>query len=440
MQNGKVNGYWLDESYEKQPDDVEIKEVWVKEAWSGYKIGSTSNPIYAKIERIPWQFTSLNNPFTAELSYYGKKYNTHMNSSKNVSLVDRGKPWQLEFDTEMAALKHELKTQIGNVFMFVMDLKPDNMNMQEWLDMIVNFKLMPINPNKNGLSRIDPALMRQIELGRLSDIGARINRLEFIRANLMRDMFFSEARAGSVGQYATQANIQTNNIASYNQTESLFNTHKRILDKALTGYLKCIRFYAKKNPSLYENVLDDIGMSYLATMPAWEPYIDVSVGGTGIEVQELERLRQLAMQLSSQGGMSSPKTIVKMALANTKSEILDMLDIEEAQRLAREEAQAQRQQETAMAQIEAQERMASEARERDYTKHRETLASQERRQEIDASKFKQQQDVNENQVADAIERALIELGVKERMHDKDIEVKNRELDIKEAALNIKKEN
>lgn len=437
LQNGKISKYWLDESYEEQADDVDIKEVWVKEAWSGYKIGSTSDPVYAKIERIPWQFTSLNNPFTAELSYYGRQYNTHLNSSKNVSHIDRGKPWQLEFDTEMAALKHDLKTHIGQVFMMVMDLKPDNMQMQEWIDTIVNFKLMPINLNKNGMNRVDPAMLRNIEMGKISDIGARVQRLEFIRANLMRDMFFSEARAGSVGQYATQANIQTNQVASYNQTESVFSTHRKILDKALTAYLKCIRYYAKMDPSRYENVLDDIGMAYLASMPLWEPFVDVTVGGSGTEIQELERIRSLAMQLSSTAAGQSPKLIVNLALATNKSEILDILDIDHTERLEKEMAIRQENQQTAMAQIEAQERMAKEATEREYNMHKETLESQERRQAIDSSKFKQQQDVNMNQVADAIEKALLELAAKKEMHSEEIEVKHRELDIKEKELGIK---
>lgn len=433
-ENGELKKYWVDESYERQPEDIDIKERWVNEVWEGYKIGTHAEPIYCKIRPIPWQFTSKDDPFTAELCYYGKDYNTHMNNSKNVSHLDRGKPWQLEFDIEMAALKHDLKTNVGKVFMMVMDLKPDNYTEQEWINMMRNFHILAINPNKPGspMNRIDPALLREIDLSKMSDIANRIQLLEFAKNNLIQDMFFSQARIGSVGQYATQANIQSNTSASYNQTEHFFKTHREIVDRALTGYLKLIRYNAKKNPEMYENVLDDVGIGWLKAMPSWSPEIDVSVSGSGSELQELERLRQLMLTLSQNGMM--PDTIVKLSLAETKPEILDIMDQDKREREAMRQQDIQAQQQNAQMQIQAQQEEAQRQRDFQYTMHLEKLRSQEERQQIDAQKFQLQNDVDMNQVADTIQKALLDLQFKKEEHDDKMEIEKEKLRLKEKEI------
>lgn len=435
LEDGEIRKYWLDETYEKQPEDIDIKEVWVNETWEGYKIGTTSDPIYTRIRRIPWQFTSINNPYTAELCYYGKDYNTHMNNSDNIAHIDRGKPWQLEFDTEMAALKHDLKTNVGKVFTMVMDMKPDNYNLQEWIDMIRNFHILPINPNKQGLNRIDPALIREVDLSKMSDISARIQLLEYAKNNMVQDMFFSQSRIGAVGQYATQANIQSNNSASFNQTENFFSTHRKIIDKALTGYLKLLRYSARKNPEKYENVLDDVSMAYLKTMPAWNPDIDVTVSGSGRELQELERLRQLMLSLT-QNGMQ-PDTIVKLALADNKTDILDIIEQDKTERMEQMQQQQMMQQQMQQQQLQAQLQEKQMEQEAQYKIHLEKLRSQEERTAIDSLKFQKQADVDNNNMADTIEKAILELQAKERMHEKEMQRKDRELDIKEQQVRNK---
>lgn len=433
-ENGELKKYWVDETYERQPQDVEIKERWVNETWEGYKIGTHAEPIYTKIRAVPWQFTSKDNPFTAELCYYGKDYNRHMNNSKNVAHLDRGKPWNLEFDVEMAALKHDLKTNVGKVFMMVMDLKPDNYTEQEWINMMRNFHILAINPSKPGspVNRIDPALLREIDLSKMSDIASRIQLLEFAKNNLIQDMFFSPARIGSIGQYATQANIQSNQTASYNQTENFFKTHREIIDAALTGYLKLLRYSAKKHPERYENVLDDIGIGWLKAMPAWSPEIDVTISGSGSELQELERLRQLMLTLSQNGMM--PDTIVKLALAETKGEILDIVDEDKRSREAQQQQQMQAQQQQLEMQIQAQQQEKQQERDMQYTMHLEKLRSQEERQQIDSQKFQLQNDVDMNQMADTIQKAILELGLKEKMHEDTVKLKEEELRLKEKEI------
>jgi len=123
IEGGKKKDYWLSEHYEPTAADYEVRDVWIDEVWEGTKLGTNEDCMYVNVRPVPSQFKSIFNPFDVDLPFYGRNYSTHMNNTAPVAPIDTAKPWQLEFDTTMAQIKHDMATDLGKVFVVLMNMK-----------------------------------------------------------------------------------------------------------------------------------------------------------------------------------------------------------------------------------------------------------------------------------------------------------------------------
>jgi hypothetical protein len=171
MQDGRIRQFWLPEHYEPTHLDLDIKEVWINQVWEGWKLG-TFDAAYVGIREVPYQYKSIFNPHDVDLSYYGKRYNTHDNSVRNVSLVDLGKSAQKSFDMVLASIRQDMATNHGKAFTLFMNMKPEGWTYQQWLDMLRNAGILMIDPSRNTAG-IDPQFLREIDLSKMSDIAGK---------------------------------------------------------------------------------------------------------------------------------------------------------------------------------------------------------------------------------------------------------------------------
>lgn len=412
--NGKEKHFWQREHYEPRNEDIEIREVWVDEIWEGTKLGSTgSADVYANIRPVPGQFKSIFNPFGTKLPYVGKTYNTHMNNARNVSIIDLGKSWQKEFDVTMAQIKHDMATDLGNVFLMSLGWKPEGWKWQEWFDVLRNGKILMTQLQKHGFGNIDPNLLRSINLSKATDIANKIQLLEYFRSNLIQAMNFNQARIGSIGQYTTNENIQQSQSASYNQTEGYFETHRKIVEKALNMFMNRARILYKDNEKR-KIVLDDVTRTELEISPNfWYEEWAVQFSTSSEDIRRVEELR--AQMLSFvQNGMSFDG-ILALTLADTPSDIAEIMKKETKRQEEMRQEQMRMQQEQFQAQLQAEQ--ADKDKDRALKKQisDDQLASQERRTIIDLDKFRLQNDVDKNNIADTIQKALIEILAKKEI-------------------------
>lgn len=420
MIDGKERKFWMDEHYTTIHEDIEVKEVWVDEVWEGTKYG-TSNPIYANIRPVPAQYKSIYDPFCSKLPYVGKCYNTHMNNAKNIAPIDLGKPWQKEFDTLMAQIKHDLATDFGKVFIMLMSLKPDNMKWQDWMDTMRNAKLLMAQPKKHGLSGIDPQILRGIDLSRTSDIAGKVQMLEVIRNNLIQAMFFNQGRVGAIGQYATTQNIQQNAVASYNQTEGFFETHRQIVEKALNMFMNRAKYLYKNKDWKLEEILDDVSrVDLLLGSDFWYEELNVKVSTSTEDVRKVEQYRS-NMLTFAQNGMSF-EGILGLTMADTTSEIADVMRRESKkaeQAQAEAAANAQKLQEQKI-----QAESAEKKEERNFKMLIEQLKAQTSRERavIQAAQWREANDVDANRTPDSVQRELVKQEYETRRHDDKMEV------------------
>lgn len=435
IENGRKTTYWRDEHYEPTANDYEVSEIWVDQVWEGTKIGSVAGEeFYLNIRPIPGQYKSIHNPFGTDLPYYGKPFNTHKNNSKNVSPVDLGKPWQMEFDIMMSNLKHDLATDLGKVLMIPMMLKPENWQWQDWLDTIKHGKLAITQLSRHGMT-FDSNLLRNIDLSKVSDMVGKINMLNFIFQQLVRSMRFNDARIGAIGQYTTGENIAQSSNASYNQTESFFNTHLDIAERAVNALLNRTRILYKNRPE-EEYIYDDISRILSRITPDfWFEVWGIHISLSSDDAKKVKEI-QAQMQAFIQNGISF-EGILGVALADNSADVKNVIRIEQKkaeQRRAEEMAQAERMNQERIA---SQERTKQAELQFDKYKLEATLASQEKRADIQADQFRRQADVDNNRIPDTVQKAMMDLQQKQEKLIAELEIAKEKLRIEEKEIDLK---
>lgn len=437
--DGKLVDFYRREYYEPSDKDIKVEEVWVDEIWGGTIIG-TSDPIYTNIRRLPGQIRSIFNVYNTHLPYYGKSYNTHLNNAPNVSPIDLGKSFQLEFDTTMAQLKADMATDLGKIVTVLLTHKPETMSWTDFLNNMKVGKIMLLQPNKHGFQGVDPQFLKTLDLSRTSDIAGKIQLLESLRINLIRSMYFNPERMGSIGQYATQTNTQINQAASYNQTEGFFETHRLIVEKALNAFMNVAKRLYKDKPHKTSHILDDPARIDLEhSSHFWYEEIAIQFSVSTEDIRRMEELRARSLELIQNGlGFEG---IVGLIFAKTPNDILDIFR-KESKKIEQQNQQAlQAQQEQVEKQLQVQQEEKQKDRDFELFKLEQTLISQDQRAIIQSDWARKQADADLDGQPDVLEKSEKELQLKEKLELKKLEImkaiEEKKLKLKEEELKIK---
>lgn len=434
LEEGKIKRYYFDEHYVPTEDDLEVKKIHVPEVWEGTKIG-TEDPIYLNIRPLQGQYKSHENPFDVELPYIGKRYNTFKGRSRNVSIIDLMKQFQRDYDTEMAALRKDLASNIGKVFVMLMNSKPQNMTWSDMLNIAKDHNLLLIDPVQKGMNGVDPQFMREVNMSKMSEIAERISLLREIMNNLYSVAGFNQHRTGQGGQYANATNIQTQQQASYNQTEPMFETHRMIVEKACDRLMNLARIYYKENPDELRNILSPTSYQELQFgYPFWYSYFNIKLENSGKVARQVEFLKQY-MQAFIQNGME-PRDIIHLALAESKNDLLDILSkIDQRQKQAAQDAQAQ-QMEQFEQQVALQQQQLQAEREFKLIMQKNDLEARSQRSEIDAQKFRLASDVDADGKSDLLEAKMLELEQRAKEHEDKMELARQKQEETKVSANI----
>ena len=425
--NGEERKFYVSEHYKTTDEDKDVQRIWVDEVWEGYKIG-TYDAVYVGVQPVPCQYRSLDNPFKVDLPYIGKRYNTHRGmDNSNPSLIDIGKTLQKDFDTTMASIKHDMTTNFGQQFIMSLNTKPEDWKWQDMIDSMRNVSIIPTDTHKLGINAMDANMSRAVNMSKMSDIAGKIQFAETTRRNLSLAMYFNDSRIGAIGQYATNSTTESNQVASYNQTALFFEQHRKVVEKAMYGFLNTARHYYKDNPEKAALFLDDVSMAELMTGP-YSQYkeLGISLSNSGPELQKLNLLKQQMLGFIQNG--ASPESVMQLIFADTEGEVKNIIKREseklEKQRqeaMQAQQQQAQMQQQTAI-QVEEMRQSREDAREQ------AKLQSQERRALIDQQKFAIANDADHD--------GRVDLLVKAEM-DNETKILLKEMDLKGARENLK---
>lgn len=399
VETNSYNPFWAGENYEEVEGD-KVTKVWLKEVWQGTRIAGEH---FVKIEPIKYQWPSASTPYGTQLPYIGKKYFTYKNRTKNRAPIDAGKTFQRDFDIQMSNLKHKLKTNFGKIFPYHVDMKPDKMSQKEFFTLIKDFGFLPVQDKKHGSSPVDSNMFKSIDVSKMTDIVETINLLQFFKTSLYESMYFSSARLGSASQYANTTNINSQQQASTNQTEPINETHRIIVEKALQSLMDKARLHYKDHPEQVEHILSPVSLMELkAGREFYYSELGVVLENSGFEQQQIEFLKQQMTQFISGMGGAGLDLILELTMANSKSEIINIVRKQQKQLT---EAQAQAQQFEMQREQAASERImqAQQATQQfEYQKHQEILASQEKRAFIQSETLLKANDANRDEEPDSI--------------------------------------
>jgi hypothetical protein len=428
-EEGGIDIQYRTEDYvENIEKDILIKEIWVDVVWEGTKLG-TNDPIYLNIRELPYQWKNIDSPYDVELPYVGKAFNTYNNRSLNVSIVDLGKQFQRDVDMELAQLKKDLRTNTGQVFVFLKSMKPDNMTWSDFLNVAKDHNLLLIETQKRGFGNVDPQLIKSVNMSKMSDIVGRIQMINDMIERLYKAMGFNSVRIGQVGQYAGQSNISSQQQSSYNQTEPMFDSHREVFEKSVNRLINISRPYFKENMEKLKNVLSATSYEELRVgYPFWYSEFNVKIENSGKMARQIEFLRN-QLQAFIQNGMS-PGDIVDLSLAETRTDLINIMKrVDKKQQM-----QLQQSQQIAQQQFEQQQQLEAQKHQQDldirYKMHLDVLNSQQEREIIRAQTIANANDINKDGIHDLKESKELQLKFEREKLAEEVKLKNRELDIK----------
>jgi hypothetical protein len=448
---GDLQMFFVAENYvfNRTKGDIEMKEVWVPEVWETTKIGQYDG-LYINKRPIPYQNRSLSNPWDVKLPYIGAKYNKLMNNTENISPVTRALPYAHDYNVQMAMIKEKEKTDLGKVMLMTMSAKPDNWSWKHFFDVIRTVKMVPLDLKKEEVSQFDANFFKSVDLSSMYDILPRLQYLQKLREDAAIAMSFNTNRLGLTSPYTTVANNQDAIGRSLNQTGSLFNTHRKVVEMVLNALLHASRVAYKENPEYFATLLDDGTLAELDIDPEvlWRSEISIHVSNSTEDFSNIQTLKQTLLQPMLQNGLSVSSGI-KLQWAKSKAEI-DQIVEEFEQRNA--EAQ-QQQQEAMMASEEQREQLRKDFEELKFNFQRilqdENNANKIRLAEINSTVLANQNDINNNNENDFMEIKKVEVKSREKIESEKIKlekeklktqekIKKMEIDAKMKALTRKK--
>lgn len=246
--------FLVDETYKFNPElDIEETVAYIPEVWEGTRIGTD---IYVNMGPVKNQYTSLQNPFSAKLPYYGAIYESR--NSVPVSLLDRAKAWNYMFDVAFYRLEEAIGSDLGNVMITLQKSIPKNWTPEKWLAFLKATKVALIDPTQDGLNAgSDPQYWKSINVSNNSDISKYLNLLSYCQEQCYKSIGTNVNRIGSASVSESVGNNQQKLIQSANITEPLFSLHNQVKERVLTGLINEALQAYKGNPQKTAYVLDD---------------------------------------------------------------------------------------------------------------------------------------------------------------------------------------
>lgn len=278
-ESGKPEYEYLDESYtpNKLNGDISWKTIWINQIWNVDKVGEGDSALYFNIGPLEGQYTSIDDPWNVKMPYIGSEYSKLMGNTKNVSVMDLGKPWQYKFNIQMARLQEIEATDLGKVLLVVQQAIPKDWDPIDFYGHLRQYKLGILDPQQEGVSPYDTNLIKGVDLSNSNEIANKIQYLEFLKDNIAKSMYYNPSRLGQISPYLPVTNNQQNILQSSAQTEDIYSIHNSIIERLLNALIDDARLCYYMNPKIYDYVLDEVSMASLDIDPEVVKYSKLNV-------------------------------------------------------------------------------------------------------------------------------------------------------------------
>jgi len=428
----------------------EVSIMWIPRRYELTRLGSD---VYVDMREVPFQPNNVQQPFSKfELSYKGGIVNSR--NAKSISLLQAGLPIQMQIIVAKHLQNKEMAKYQGFVTAQDVDQIPDELAMDEegnpieGTDKLTQSEIIQRKTGKiyysatrtsNGLPP-PPNRGAGVNVFKLGDSNEFVNLQNYISLldrELGVAMGIPPQREAQVVPYTTASDNQQALQSSYLATELYFYWHNKVWTYALDEHLANIDTFYKRyfalNPDskdhLVEYITEDGTKELIKILPEYLDHADIGLfigsnSGDQTYIQYmLQNIQPIAQNAGEGAGTLS--TILRAITSGEPAEkIHRMIQMESdkqnermEQRAAQEEQMIEKNKES---QRELMKYQSDLELEKAITIEKIKGENWIKQTEIDATKFAQQYDINQNMINDNLEKEKMKLDADKVKLDKTI--------------------
>lgn len=383
-------------------DNFALEWEWIPEVWEATRI---DNDLWGYIGPKKNQYYSINNPFKVKLGYYGLIYN-NMNAISQ-SLVDRMKPYQYLFFISMDKFKTLIAKDKGTILTIDSSKLDPKFPIEKMIHFIeqagyyVSNELQgsdnPGAQNRSGIAALNASNIGHIQ--------AFAEILAYFDEQIGDAAGVTKQREGGSQRYEAVGNVQQSILQSSYITEPYFIAHEHLWKEIKNGLLQCAQIVYADNPLVTQYILNDGSRTFLEidenTFQDNEEF-GVFISDSTRDNQIFEELRALTQPLL-QNDKVDVDDIISILAADSPEELKKELRTAKMRREKREEQMQQQQLEIQKQMQERELEFREDQQAHEIELKRMEIEGDLAKAEIDATRFAQAQDVNENEIPDRLE-------------------------------------
>jgi hypothetical protein len=455
-QKNKEGAYeWEDEN----GFPMTLEWEWISEYWEGTKIG---DDIYVDIQPKAKQRRSMDNPSICKSGYVGYIYNSR--NSESISLIDRMKPYQYLYNIMMYRLELAVAKSKGKALLFDISQIPsaEGWDIDKWMYYLDALNIAFVNSHEVGKdgSKSTFNQFQAVDLTLGDYIQQTVVILDKIKEEMGELSGVSKQRQGQISTSELVGNTERAVTQSSHITEFWFYYHNEVKRRVLEALIDCAKSAWKKGKKI-NYIMDDMARIFFEVDGEEFDSTEYGVFVSNISRDEqiLQSLRSLA-QVALQQDKANLYDIATMMQSESISDLKRKLQKAEMDRAKQNEIaqdnQAKREQQ--MIQMQQQMEAAKEDREdarntednntkievalinadsKDMDRQRDyDLNDNGIRDDLDMEKLRIQEDKNRTDAE--IKRAQLDEAI--RKNTRDLQLKEKDLEIKKKAANKKPAN
>lgn len=438
-----------------------IDWIWINEVWKGVKIGPNNTtyyqargfgfePIYCKIEALPFQFKGQDSLYGCKLPVEGRIFSER--NSVSSSLVDKMKSHQIGFNIVNNQVMDFLADEVGKVVLIDQNMIPKNSlegswgryNFPKFYQVMKDYQIAAVDSSMQNLESpgTNFSHFQEVDLSKTDQILARLKLAEYFKTAAYEVVGITPQRLGEVqaSESATGTQQAVNN--SYTQTEVYFDQHmNHLMPRVRQMMLNAAQFInatKPESPLTYLNKKEETvwfqNEGYKLLLADYQIY---AMSRADVK-QTLEKLRQVAMENNTAGG--SLYDIAQVITSNSPAEIIQKL--REAEDKRQQQTQAEQDQES---QLQQQQQQFEQQMQDKQMQHDDYWEERKIQRDIYVAEIKatgqaKDNDINSDNIPDALE---VEKFLSDQGHtEQDINLKQRkmQLDEKQHQDNVTLQN
>lgn len=435
---GEIEEIEVPDTY-KPSEGEEVEWFWVNEVWEGYRV---LDEMYFGIQPVPNQRNSLTNMSVCKLPYNGKRFSDL--HSRNISPVELGLPYEILHRILHFQLERTIARSKGKIVLIDQNIIPKKNGWDE-----EKFIYFSEATGWGMVDRSQPGVDRSynqyqvLDLGLYEHINNLIEVMEFIKHEWNELLGITRQRKGDTRPTDTATGVENAIYQSSVISEKIFSGFEEFVESELQGLLDVSKLaWSEGFQRLHTR--DDLTTTVLQLDPVVysEAEFGVFVSKSARDIQNMEMVRARIQEFAQNG--VPPSAIVDIVQARSLNRLRNILkeaelkSMEAQQNIALQEQEAQERQLMIQGQFKELEGIIKE---------RLIHAEYDRKEDIELLKLTGQ-DQNPDPIIDPSNAQKVisddmnkqaDRNLKARIEARKAQQKDRELDIKEKELKVRKE-